>query len=70
MFLPVEPLLYLGAHSNKRERGIEPPFIAWKAIVLPLNYSRDLVNPQYLPREYPAINFPRKKWWAGEDSDL
>ena len=25
---------------KKRERGIEPPYIAWKAIVLPLSYSR------------------------------
>ena len=24
----------------EREKGIEPSYIAWKAIVLPLNYSR------------------------------
>jgi hypothetical protein len=37
--LYVEVPIGLGV-INKRERGIEPPYIAWKAIVLPLNYSR------------------------------
>ena len=27
-------------HRVEREKGIEPSLIAWKAIVLPLNYSR------------------------------
>lgn len=27
-------------HFKKREKGIEPSYVAWKATVLPLNYSR------------------------------
>lgn len=29
-----------GALSFVRARGIEPPTTAWKAVVLPLNYTR------------------------------
>ena len=47
----------------ERERGIEPPYIAWKAIVLPLNYSR---ISRYILL---TVNCePQTKWWAGRDS--
>ncbi len=42
----------------ERVSGIEPPPSAWKAEVLPLNYTRL----SYLP---PPLN-----WWRGKDSNL
>ena len=42
----------------ERVSGIEPPPSAWKAEVLPLNYTRL----SYLP--------PPLKWWRGKDSNL
>ena len=27
--------------GNERVRGIEPPYAAWEAAVLPLNYTRE-----------------------------
>src|SRR5262245_19821407 len=41
----------------ERVSGIEPPSSAWKAEVLPLNYTRLLTSP--------ATN-----WWRGKDSNL
>ena len=35
---PTEPL------SHKRVMGIEPTYLAWKASVLPLNYTRTIFN--------------------------
>ena len=37
---PVSTLLPTKPHSMERETGIEPVSLAWKAKVLPLNYSR------------------------------
>ena len=34
------PFVYERAKKMERERGIEPPWPAWKAGVLPLNYTR------------------------------
>lgn len=33
-------LLHFWVSRSKRAAGIEPALIAWKAIVLPLNYAR------------------------------
>jgi hypothetical protein len=48
--------------------GIEPTPSAWKAEVLPLNYTR-------LPNTKLAINYAwhynaTRPWWRGEDSNL
>ena len=58
----------------EREKGIEPSCIAWKAIVLPLNYSRlrffcSSIGPNCGGQARENISFI-KKWWAGEDSNL
>ncbi len=42
----------------ERVSGIEPPSSAWKAEVLPLNYTRLTKGGPQLP------------WWRGEDSNL
>ncbi len=42
------------AHLLERVMGIEPTSLAWKAKVLPLNYTRVLL----------------KTWWRGEDLNL
>lgn len=43
---PLYPLAWnLASHfpemRDERVRGIEPPYAAWEATVLPLNYTRD-----------------------------
>jgi hypothetical protein len=46
--------------------GIEPTYSAWKAEVLPLNYTRTAkrrIAHQLLLRTH-------KKWWRGEDLNL
>ena len=43
----------------ERVMGIEPTSSAWKAEVLPLNYTRK-------PWRFPS----RDKWWRGQDSNL
>ena len=40
----------------ERVMGIEPTLSAWKAEVLPLNYTR--------------FNFSYLNWWRGKDSNL
>ncbi len=49
-------------HSMERETGIEPALVAWKATVLPLNYSR-AVSIVYLVSSllFQASSF---KWWG------
>ena len=42
--------------------GIEPTPSAWKAEVLPLNYTRDKLRIN--PESHVA------RWWRGEDSNL
>ena len=42
----------------EREKGIEPSLLAWKAKVLPLNYSRKIYD-----------LFKSLIWWAGKDSN-
>ena len=48
--------------------GIEPTSLAWKAKVLPLNYTRNTI-------EYPlppvaGSSHIHSSWWRGEDSNL
>ncbi len=42
--------------------GIEPTLSAWKAEVLPLNYTRK--------SNTPTDDYALKLWWRGEDSNL
>ena len=57
--------------------GIEPTSSAWKAEVLPLNYTRPSsfvyrqppVQPKVRIRPTP-VRFPPATWWRGEDSNL
>ena len=44
--------------------GIEPTPSAWKAEVLPLNYTRKLPKSGHFPPPGPL------SWWRGEDSNL
>ena len=46
----------------ERVMGIEPTYSAWKAEVLPLNYTRTAKRRIAQP--------PRNLWWRGEDSNL
>ena len=49
----------------ERVAGIEPASLAWKAKVLPLNYTRALtivISNNSIPR--------RSDWWWGKDSNL
>ena len=49
----------------ERVAGIEPASLAWKAKVLPLNYTRALtvvISNNSIPR--------RSGWWWGKDSNL
>ena len=61
--------------------GIEPTLSAWKAEVLPLNYTRAIAayagatrhsQPLHLPALTPSsMSRPRvQAWWRGEDSNL
>src|SRR5690606_22569595 len=43
------------SYPVERVSGIEPPSSAWKAEVLPLNYTRLLE----------AVCHPRARWWRG-----
>ena len=47
----------------ERVMGIEPTSSAWKAEVLPLNYTR-------LQPDARRFAVPRRCWWRGEDSNL
>jgi hypothetical protein len=52
--------------------GVEPTPSAWKAEVLPLNYTRADRAPQsgaWAPRLH-LINYAHGTWWRGEDSNL
>ena len=58
----------------ERETGIEPALVAWKATVLPLNYSRpdyfrnrDGALSNYLRRFHPLKAYPKKTWWREVD---
>src|SRR5688572_11787350 len=49
----------------ERETGIEPALVAWKATVLPLNYSRfGAAFPLLQP-----LRFRRFDWWRKVDSN-
>ena len=57
------PLKYEG---RERVRGIEPPYAAWEAAVLPLNYTRVLSRlcaalgwSQLLPGNHVVVGIPR-----------
>ena len=45
----------------ERVMGIEPTRPAWKAGVLPLNYTR---------KSFFLLTHSAKAWWRGEDSNL
>ena len=49
------------SRSMERETGIEPVSLAWKAKVLPLNYSR--------PGSQNALHSTSKSWWRRLDSN-
>ena len=40
LLYPAELQTHLSVHTEKRVMGIEPTYPAWKAGVLPLNYTR------------------------------
>ena len=42
LLYPAELQTHLSVHTEKRVMGIEPTYPAWKAGVLPLNYTRVL----------------------------
>ena len=48
--------------------GIEPTPSAWKAEVLPLNYTRTNQNLPYWRLRQAECH--KKAWWRGEDSNL
>ena len=39
LLYPAELQTHLSVHTEKRVMGIEPTYLAWKASVLPLNYT-------------------------------
>ena len=49
--------------------GIEPTSSAWKAEVLPLNYTRGTCN-RIEPFEDSPLTRTSEIWWRGEDSNL
>ena len=52
--------------------GIEPTYSAWKAEVLPLNYTRQLTSqPDLRDQKVETISSSRPTiWWRGEDLNL
>ena len=56
-----ESLIYLAFRYVLKERvmGIEPTYTAWKAVILPLNYTRNgdsyIIMPGFLCQEKYAI---------------
>src|ERR1700741_1740563 len=52
----------------ERVMGIEPTSSAWKAEVLPLNYTR--ADDADLPAASGESLPPRHRWWRGKDSNL
>ena len=53
-------------HKLERETGIEPASLAWKARVLPLNYSRTFLC---VDAGTASSNSSTKNWWRGLDSN-
>ena len=61
----------------ERVMGIEPTYSAWKAEVLPLNYTRKRSPVPVRPvqfaqsgRKYPRLSATLWYWWRGKDSNL
>src|SRR5215469_12378137 len=51
--------------------GIEPTSSAWKAEVLPLNYTRADRRPHLPASRIPRrLLHPHREWWRGKDSNL
>ena len=51
----------IGISELERLRGVEPPYAAWEAAVLPMNYSRmSPLDKRYYTR--PFLNLQPKKW--------
>ena len=44
LLYPAELQTHLSVHTEKRVMGIEPTYPAWKAGVLPLNYTRRMIG--------------------------
>ena len=60
-----------GATPNlERVMGIEPTSSAWKAEVLPLNYTRLTQSFTTVNRRPVGQRFPHYLWWRGEDLNL
>ena len=53
----------------ERETGIEPASLAWKARVLPLNYSRIRSEKIVTVAGLPALLLVGFRWWRGLDSN-
>ena len=45
----------------KRVMGIEPTYLAWKASVLPLNYTRVFILLSFIMTLFPGNSFPRRQ---------
>ena len=58
-------LVFFINNNLERVKGIEPSQPAWKAGVLPLNYTRTIPN---ISHSRVALNF--LEWWRGKDSNL
>ena len=58
-------LAFFNYNNLERVKGIEPSQPAWKAGVLPLNYTRTFPN---VSHSLVALNF--LEWWRGKDSNL
>ena len=59
------PIMQIGFIYLERVMGIEPTYSAWKAEVLPLNYTR--AAKRRVAHQY---RYKPKIWWRGEDSNL
>ena len=63
MLYPTELLAHIQGRLRcklERVKGIEPSYPAWKAGVLPLNYTRKLGN-FIIPRGACQVLFPRRR---------
>ena len=68
------PELQEQTNNVERVAGIEPAPSAWKAEVLPLNYTRNATRPGILDLLLTSLGNIQitiaGKWWWGKDSNL
>ena len=57
-------------HNLERVAGIEPASSAWKAEVLPLNYTRATLCRLFVDYPDPAVTPDPVSWWRGKDLNL